>query len=112
MVVANSGNANACTGERGMRDAEEMARLAAAVCQAVPEQALVLSTGIIGHPLPMDKIAAGVTRAAQALGVDEAAWIGAARGSSPPTAPTKWPVEHSPGPMGTCGSPAWPREPG
>jgi glutamate N-acetyltransferase / amino-acid N-acetyltransferase len=80
VVVANSGNANACTGARGMRDAEQMARLAAAACQAEPEQALVLSTGIIGHPLPMDKIAAGVTLAAQALGVDEAAWIGAASG--------------------------------
>ncbi len=55
-VVANSGNANACTGDRGMRDAQEMARLGAAVCQAADDQALVLSTGIIGEYLPMEKI--------------------------------------------------------
>ncbi len=36
-VVANSGNANACTGLRGLRDAEEMARLAAAACQAAAD---------------------------------------------------------------------------
>src|SRR5687768_11490677 len=48
VVAINSGNANACTGERGDRDAQEMARLAAAACGAQAEQALVLSTGIIG----------------------------------------------------------------
>src|SRR4051812_41492226 len=48
-VVINSGNANACTGERGLADAREMARLAAASCGAAGEQALVMSTGIIGE---------------------------------------------------------------
>src|SRR5215831_17013058 len=53
-VVINSGNANACTGERGLHDAAEMARLAAATCGAGGDQALLLSTGIIGEFMPMD----------------------------------------------------------
>ncbi len=48
-VVINSGNANACTGEQGMRDAEEMTRLAAEVSGVDAQQALVMSTGIIGR---------------------------------------------------------------
>ena len=61
-VVICSGVANACTGERGLRDAEEMARLAAAACGAEPDQALVLSTGVIGSFLPMDMVAQGSRR--------------------------------------------------
>ncbi|HUY92980.1 MAG TPA: bifunctional glutamate N-acetyltransferase/amino-acid acetyltransferase ArgJ [Pirellulales bacterium] len=79
-VVVNSGNANACTGERGDRDAARMAELAAQTCGAQPEQALVLSTGVIGNFLPMDKIEAGIRRAAESLGSDEAALVSAARG--------------------------------
>jgi glutamate N-acetyltransferase/amino-acid N-acetyltransferase len=79
-VVVNSGNANACTGLRGLRDAEEMARLAAATCQAAEDQALVLSTGVIGAFLPLEKIAQGIAFAAGQLGSDEAALLGAARG--------------------------------
>jgi glutamate N-acetyltransferase / amino-acid N-acetyltransferase len=79
VVVTNSGNANACTGTRGERDALEMARLAAAACGAAPEQALVMSTGIIGHFLPLDKIAAGIQAAAARLGSDEAAFLDAAQ---------------------------------
>ena len=60
-VVINSGNANACTGERGLGDAQEMARLGAATCGAAAENALVLSTGVIGEFLPMATIAAGIT---------------------------------------------------
>src|SRR5262245_56413455 len=44
VVAVNSGNANACTGERGDQDAAEMARLAAATCGAKSDDALVLST--------------------------------------------------------------------
>jgi glutamate N-acetyltransferase/amino-acid N-acetyltransferase len=80
VVVINSGNANACTGERGLRDAEEMARLAAAACGAKGEQALVMSTGIIGHFLPLERIAAGIAQCSQRLGSDEAAFLSAARG--------------------------------
>jgi glutamate N-acetyltransferase/amino-acid N-acetyltransferase len=79
-VVINSGNANACTGERGLRDAEEMARLGAAACGAQAHQALVLSTGIIGEFLPLDKIEQGISAAAVKLGNSEACLISAARG--------------------------------
>ena len=47
-VVICSGVANACTGQRGLEDARQMARLAAAACGAKEEQVLVLSTGVIG----------------------------------------------------------------
>ncbi len=59
-IVFNSGNANACTGERGIRDAEEMARYAAEKIDAAPEEVLVASTGVIGVPLPMDLVRAGI----------------------------------------------------
>lgn len=80
VVAINSGNANACTGERGMRDAREMARFTAAACGAPEEQSLVMSTGIIGVFLPMDKIAAGATAAAAKLGSNDASFLAAARG--------------------------------
>src|SRR5215813_9942451 len=64
-VAINSGNANACTGERGLRDAAEMARLAGATCDATADQVLVMSTGIIGEFLPLEKIAAGLAACAQ-----------------------------------------------
>ena len=79
-VVINSGNANACTGEQGDRDAREMTQLAAAACGATEEQALVMSTGIIGEMLPMEKIRRGVEAAAGQLGDDEASLVAAARG--------------------------------
>ncbi|HWB13779.1 MAG TPA: bifunctional glutamate N-acetyltransferase/amino-acid acetyltransferase ArgJ [Pirellulales bacterium] len=79
-VVINSGNANACTGERGDRDAARMAELAAVACGASAEQGLVLSTGVIGEFLPMDKITSGIAAAAERLAADEAALIAAARG--------------------------------
>src|SRR5690242_15125715 len=62
-VVINSGNANACTGERGFADAQVMAGAAAATCGARETQALVMSTGIIGAFLPMDKILPGIQAA-------------------------------------------------
>jgi len=80
VVVINSGNANACTGERGLRDAYEMARLGAEAAGAEEDQALVLSTGVIGHYMPLDKIAQGVKLAAAQLGSDEDALVSAARG--------------------------------
>lgn len=70
-VAVNSGNANACTGDRGLRDAAEMARLAASACGAEPDQALVLSTGIIGEFLPLDRIAEGMTLAGAQLSSEE-----------------------------------------
>jgi glutamate N-acetyltransferase/amino-acid N-acetyltransferase len=79
-VVICSGVANACTGQRGLHDAEEMARIAAAACGAKPDQALVLSTGVIGAFLPMDKIEQGISAAAVKLGNNEACLLSAARG--------------------------------
>jgi glutamate N-acetyltransferase / amino-acid N-acetyltransferase len=80
VVAVNSGNANACTGERGMKDAREMAHIAAAACGAEDKQALVMSTGIIGVFLPMDKIAVGAKAAAAKLGSDDDSFLAAARG--------------------------------
>jgi glutamate N-acetyltransferase/amino-acid N-acetyltransferase len=79
-VVICSGVANACTGEKGLRDAEQMAKLAAQACGAQEEQALVLSTGVIGHFLPMDKIEQGIAAAAVKLGTSEACVLSAAKG--------------------------------
>src|SRR3989304_983711 len=79
-VVICSGVANACTGQRGLRDAEEMARLAAAACAVEGDQVLVLSTGVIGAFLPMDKIEQGIAAAAVKLGTSEACLLTAARG--------------------------------
>ncbi|MCO6454615.1 MAG: bifunctional glutamate N-acetyltransferase/amino-acid acetyltransferase ArgJ [Pirellulaceae bacterium] len=79
-VVINSGNANACTGPRGMSDAEEMARLAADACGCQPDQVLVMSTGIIGRYLPLERIAAGVQAAAAELSREPRAIEAAARG--------------------------------
>jgi len=55
-VVANSGNANACTGRAGLRVAQETARATAELLNIQPEQVLVASTGVIGVPLPLDLI--------------------------------------------------------
>ena len=79
-VIINSGIANACTGQRGLQDARKMARLAAAACGAEEDQVLVMSTGMIGEFLPMDKIEQGVMAAAVKLGKHQAALISAARG--------------------------------
>jgi len=59
-IVANSGCANACTGEEGLREAHEMAELTAAKLDIQPEDVLVASTGVIGSCLPMARIRAGI----------------------------------------------------
>src|SRR6186713_3284446 len=51
-VIVNSGNANACTGPRGIRDAKTMAEVTAEGLGLTPNQVLVGSTGIIGQPMP------------------------------------------------------------
>jgi glutamate N-acetyltransferase/amino-acid N-acetyltransferase len=66
-IVANSGNANACTGAQGQRDAAEMARLAAEALAIRPQEVLVASTGIIGQPLPMEALRTGIPRACAQL---------------------------------------------
>ena len=59
-VVINSGNANACTGEKGMNDAWAMVDAAANALQLPREQVLISSTGVIGQYLPMENIAKGI----------------------------------------------------
>jgi len=79
-VVVNSGVANACTGEQGVRDALAMAEQTAKACQLQEEQVLVMSTGLIGELLPMDKIVPGIGAAAQLLSDSNEAFVNAARG--------------------------------
>ena len=67
-VVFNSGNANACTGEQGLQDAQTMQRLTAEGIGAEPAQVAVCSTGIIGDQLPMQKVAGGIADVVQRLG--------------------------------------------
>lgn len=67
-VAINAKNANAVTGEQGLRDAAEMARLTEEAAQLPSGSALVMSTGVIGVPLPMPIIARGLRLAAEALG--------------------------------------------
>jgi glutamate N-acetyltransferase/amino-acid N-acetyltransferase len=59
-VVVNSGCANACIGDRGGRDAAKMAKLVAEGIGILPEDVLVASTGVIGVPLPMKRIASAI----------------------------------------------------
>jgi glutamate N-acetyltransferase/amino-acid N-acetyltransferase len=77
-VVVCSGNANACTGRQGVEDALRMAAVAAECLGCQPEQVLVCSTGIIGRPLPMPTIEAGIRAAACQLRQEESALLDAA----------------------------------
>ena len=70
-VVVNSGCANACTGDAGMRDAREMTAETARLVGCPVEQVLVSSTGVIGVALPMDKVRGGLPAAFKALGADQ-----------------------------------------
>ncbi len=66
-IVANAGNANACNGKRGLRDARKMIGLAAKHIGVLPKHVLNASTGVIGQPLPIEKVAQGIKLAAAAL---------------------------------------------
>jgi glutamate N-acetyltransferase/amino-acid N-acetyltransferase len=66
-VVVNAGCANACTGERGLRDARATARQAATLLGLRPTQVVVASTGVIGVYLPMDRLSKGLERAVKQL---------------------------------------------
>ncbi len=75
-IIINSKNANACTGERGLADARQTAREVAGELDIAPEDVLVNSTGVIGVPLPIDKIRAGIPAAVRDLRDD--GWADAA----------------------------------
>jgi len=69
-IVVNSGNANACTGERGLNDAWEMIR-ATAVALNVPEtRVMISSTGVIGQYMPMDKVSPAISELVGKLSKD------------------------------------------
>ena len=61
-LIVNSGNANACTGPAGLRDAQQLCRSVATELSVAEELVMVSSTGIIGVPLPMDTITPHITR--------------------------------------------------
>ncbi|WP_411109008.1 bifunctional glutamate N-acetyltransferase/amino-acid acetyltransferase ArgJ [Streptomyces sp. c-19] len=69
-VVLNSGGANACTGQAGADDARTMAGRTALAVGIAPEDVAVCSTGLIGVPLPMDRVTAGIALAAARLTSD------------------------------------------
>ncbi|PNR92773.1 ornithine acetyltransferase [Petrotoga sp. 9PWA.NaAc.5.4] len=66
-IIVNSGNANACTGEKGYSDSLEMASKTALALDILPEDVFVCSTGVIGMPLDMEKIVSGITKISQIL---------------------------------------------
>jgi len=70
-IIVNSGNANACTGEKGMEDTGEMAGIFAGLLGARADEVLVCSTGVIGVPLPMDVIRKGIPAAFPRMGGGE-----------------------------------------
>jgi len=77
IVATNAGNANACTGEPGMVAAKEMQRAAAKLFDFDANQVLILSTGIIGVPLPIKKVKTGLKFTADGLSKEN----GMAKGS-------------------------------
>lgn len=66
-IVVNSGNANACTGAKGMKDARTMTALTASLLGLKPADVLVCSTGAIGKPMPMNTVSAGIRALVPAL---------------------------------------------
>jgi len=66
-LVVNTGNANAGTGDPGLRDAHATCAALATLLGCAPDEVLPFSTGVIMQPLPMDKIEAGLPRAVAAL---------------------------------------------
>ena len=76
-IIANAGNANACTGETGLDDARRTAELTAKDLGLHPGEVLVSSTGVIGQPLDMELISRAIPDLVKALspeGIDAAKW--------------------------------------
>ena len=66
-ILASSGCSNVCTGERGLNDAREMTKLAGELLRIPATQVLIAATGVIGVPLPMDRIRAALPKLVKAL---------------------------------------------
>ena len=77
-VLANSGNANACTGRKGLQTARESARAAAKLLRLQPVQVLVASTGVIGVPLELGLLTNPLPALVQSLSVENASLVGRA----------------------------------
>lgn len=69
-VIVNAGCANACTGDEGLRNCEETAQLVSQAASVPASSVFVMSTGVIGVQLPMEKMRAGIPAAAAALDAD------------------------------------------
>ena len=67
-IIVNSGNANACTAEQGMKDAMEMTALAAGALGLKAGSVYVCSTGVIGTPMPMERIRLKIPQLSESLG--------------------------------------------
>lgn len=79
-IVINSGNANAVTGAQGLKDATDMVGVTDAVLENEPESTLVMSTGVIGNNLPIDKILEGIPKLAlNNLGSSHEHWMACAQ---------------------------------
>ena len=66
-IVASSGCSNVCTGEQGVKDAREMTKTVGELLRIKPNQVLIAATGVIGQPLPMDKIRPALPKLVKAL---------------------------------------------
>lgn len=78
-VIANSGNANTCTGQQGIKNAIKMCSETAKQIEENPHSVLVASTGIIGEQLPIKKITTGISKAAAKLSAKAAAGLNFAK---------------------------------
>ncbi|MEW6675000.1 MAG: bifunctional glutamate N-acetyltransferase/amino-acid acetyltransferase ArgJ [Nitrospirota bacterium] len=67
-IIVNSGNANACTGEKGIKDAVEITKLVANALNIKPSLVYVCSTGVIGAPMPMERVRPKITELIDNLG--------------------------------------------
>ncbi|HDZ69245.1 MAG TPA: bifunctional glutamate N-acetyltransferase/amino-acid acetyltransferase ArgJ, partial [Phycisphaerales bacterium] len=74
-VVVNSGNANACTGQKGLKNAITMCKQTAGEIEIAPHNVMVASTGIIGEQLPISKIVKGISKAAEKLSASASAGL-------------------------------------
>ena len=79
-LVINTGNANAGTGEEGLRHARQTCAALAALLGIAPEQVLPFSTGVIMEPLPVERLTAGLPAALRDAAPDAAHWLRAAQG--------------------------------
>jgi glutamate N-acetyltransferase/amino-acid N-acetyltransferase len=69
-VIANTGSANACTGDQGLANTQQTAAQVAELVGCAPENVLALSTGVIGLPLDMDALGRGITALVEYVGQD------------------------------------------